>query len=121
MPLRDRRAGGSWSGSGASTTGPSSSADDQLDLLDTYLHRFGDRIIGTEADRDTKDCFLHLRFLARDLPAVGHAQYRLTDEPATGRGRRPVADPVTRHARTPTAILDNEHLEVTLTPTAPST
>ncbi len=54
--------------------------DDQLDLLDTYLDKFADRIIGTEADKGEKDCFLHIQFLARDLPALGHRQYFLTNE-----------------------------------------
>ena len=57
------------------------SGENQLAMLEPYLRRFGDRIIGDERDRDAKDCFLHLRFLARDLPAVGHALYRLTDAP----------------------------------------
>ncbi|PIE76596.1 hypothetical protein CSA17_01430, partial [bacterium DOLJORAL78_65_58] len=35
--------------------------EDQLDLLDTYLDRFGDRILGDERDQDQKDGFLHIR------------------------------------------------------------
>ena len=30
-------------------------------------------------DRDTRDCFLSLEFLARDLPAVGCARFRLVE------------------------------------------
>jgi len=89
--------------------------DDQLELLDTYLRRFGDRIIGTEAEADNKDCFLHIRFLARDLPAVGHVQYRLVDDiaptaPATA------FHPVTAHAVKDSATLENEHLKAKLHP-----
>ncbi len=39
--------------------------EDQLDLLDTYLDRFGDRILGDERDQDQKDGFLHIRVRAR--------------------------------------------------------
>ena len=90
--LRDRRAAGSWNGSGASTTGAELFCDDQLDLLDTYLHRFGDRIIGTEADARHQGLFPAHPFPGADLPAVGHVQYRLVDDaagPSAGSGFRP--------------------------------
>jgi len=92
-------------------------AREQLALQATYLNRFGDRIIGTARDRDTLDCFLHVRFLARDLPAVGHAQYRLTDRPDDRAlvAPRPIA-PVTAKLAADFAVLGNEHLEVTLYP-----
>jgi alpha-mannosidase len=86
--------------------------DRQLALLDTYLRRFGDRIIGTEDDRDTHDCFLHLRFLARDLPAVGHARFFLTDD---GQGPSPAPERAVRASGNPdAAVLENEHLTATL-------
>jgi hypothetical protein len=56
-------------------------AADQRRLLGDYLEAFADRFVGDEADRDTRDCFLDLEILARDLPAVGHARYFVTDEP----------------------------------------
>jgi alpha-mannosidase len=87
--------------------------EDQLDMLDTYLHRFGDRVIGTEADVGEKDCFLHIRFLARDLPAVGHVQYRLVDD-VTNSSALPVADPVSGRLGPGTAILENSNLRVIL-------
>jgi len=89
--------------------------EDQLDLMDTYLHRFGDRIIGSEKDADTRDCFLHIRFLARDLPAVGHAQFRLSDE-AGGPGAAAVADPVASRLDPEAAVLENAHLRAELHP-----
>ncbi len=89
--------------------------DDQLDLLDTYLRRFGDRIIGTEKDAGTRDCFLHIRFLARDLPAVGHVQYRLVDDAAAGSAVT-VADPVSCRLVSGGATLENRHLRVELHP-----
>jgi len=89
--------------------------NDQLDLLDTYLRRFGDRIIGTKKDADTKDCFLHIRFLARDLPAVGHVQYRLVDDAADG-GAVTITDPVSCRLVSGGATLENQHLRVELHP-----
>ena len=86
---------------------------DQLDLLDTYLRRFGDRIIGTETDAGTKDCFLHIRFLARGLPAVGHVQYRLVDD-APQSLPAAVPNPVTACLAADSATLENEHLRVSL-------
>jgi len=92
--------------------------ENQHALLDTYLRRFGDRIIGTEADRDTHDCFLHLRFLARDLPAVGTARFFLTDD-GTGPSPAPALSAriaVRAAGGTETAVIENEHLTVTLFP-----
>lgn len=89
---------------------------EQRALLDVYLTRFTDRIVGTEADRDTKDCFLAVQFLARDLPALGHRQYRLTDEPATAQAPQPVAVTANLDTGTATAVLENEHLRVALHP-----
>jgi len=86
--------------------------ENQLALLDTYLHRFGDRIIGTERNKDTHDCFLHLRFLARDLPAVGVARFFLTDD---GAGPAPAVERTIKAAGDGSmATLENEHLTVTL-------
>jgi len=57
------------------------SARDQCALLQTYLDTFADRILKTDADKDADlvDCFLEIQFLARELPACGHAVYHLTD------------------------------------------
>jgi mannosylglycerate hydrolase len=89
--------------------------NDQLDLLDTYLRRFGDRIIGTEKDVDTKDCFLHIRFLARNLPAVGHVQYRLVDD-APQSSPAVLTDPVSSRLSADGAALENQHIRATLHP-----
>ncbi|MBK9474388.1 MAG: hypothetical protein IPO18_19310 [bacterium] len=91
------------------------SAGNQLAMLEPYLKRFGDRIIGNERDQGVKDCFLHLRFLARDLPAVGHALYRLTDEP----GPLPARDsftPVSARRAGEDAVLDNGLVRAVLHP-----
>lgn len=91
------------------------SADSQLAMLEPYLKRFGDRIIGSEADKDTKDCFLHLRFLAKDLPACGHALYRLTDAPGPVPARDAFTPVVARRAGED-AVLDNGLVRAVLHP-----
>ena len=89
-------------------------ASGQRRLLDDYLEPFADRFVGTEADQESKDCFLELEILARDLPPVGHARYFVTDEPG------PEADedftPVTATETGGAVELANEHLAATLYP-----
>ncbi len=51
----------------------------QLDQLQVYLAEFGDRMVGSEADKDTRDCFVTIRFLAEDLPGLGHRQFFLQE------------------------------------------
>lgn len=91
------------------------SGENQLALLEPYLKRFGDRIVGSERDRDVKDCYLHLRFLARDLPAVGHALYRLTDEPGPA-ARTDAFIPVLAERDGEDVVLDNGLLRAVLHP-----
>ena len=90
--------------------------EDQLDTLDTYLHRFGDRIIGTEDDQGTHDCFLILQFLAKDLPAVGFRQYQLVDKPIPAVTPAPVFIPTGARIDGEDAILENKYLRVELHP-----
>ncbi|MFH1688971.1 MAG: glycoside hydrolase family 38 C-terminal domain-containing protein [Candidatus Eisenbacteria bacterium] len=52
----------------------------QGDIFRMYLDHFGDRIVRTEAERDESDCFLTVQFVARDLPALGHANYYFRQE-----------------------------------------
>ena len=85
---------------------------DQLALMDTYLDKFADRIVGTEADKNEKDCFLRIQFLARDLPAVGHRQYFLTNE--KGKSTGPESKPVSVTLNSGGALLENDLLKVML-------
>lgn len=88
-------------------------AGDQHRLLGDYLEPFAERFIGGEADRDTKDCFLSLQILARDLPPVGIARYRLVDEPG------PVAEnfaAVGARLEGTAAVLENAYVRVCLYP-----
>jgi 2-O-(6-phospho-alpha-D-mannosyl)-D-glycerate hydrolase len=53
--------------------------DEQRERFDVYRERFGSRILRGEDRRDDSDCFLTIRFEARDLPALGHANYALRE------------------------------------------
>jgi mannosylglycerate hydrolase len=53
--------------------------EEQLERLRLYLAQFGPRMIQTGKDVQAADCFLHVRFLAEDLPAIGHRRYRLME------------------------------------------
>lgn len=93
-------------------------AEDQRRLLQTYLDTFARRILKDEAQKDVglTDCFLTLQFLARDLPACGHAIYRLTDRAeATGTAPGEPRDLLSRDlVRRDGPTLDNGRLRVTL-------
>jgi alpha-mannosidase len=87
----------------------------QLDLFGTYLDHFADRIERHE-DRDgTRDSFLHLRFLAKDLPAVGHAQFFLR-EGSKGEGRKEGSNVTGASVKVIDNRLENEYVEVMLHP-----
>ncbi len=88
-------------------------ADDQRTRLETYLDTFADRIIKTDADKDTDlvDCFVEIQFLARDLPPCGHAVFHLTDRaPETETATLEVGELV----RADGPVLENGRLRVTL-------
>lgn len=55
------------------------SQDRQRELFESYLERFSRRIRRRRGDPGLVDCFVRIRFLARDLPPVGHAVYRLVE------------------------------------------
>ncbi len=63
----------------------------QGDLFRKYLNHFGDRIVRTEEQRNESDCFLTVQFVARKLPALGHANYYFRQTGADGdeASRRP--------------------------------
>ena len=63
----------------------------QVGKFDTYLEKFGDRIIRSESRRDDSDTFLSLEFVA-DLPPLGHARFflREADGPCEIRGLDPI-------------------------------
>ena len=87
--------------------------EEQHATLDTYLTRFGHRIVGTADDHGTHDCLLHVRFLARDLPAVGHVNYRLL---GSGGKTAALPPPVSARRDGESAVLENAHLRAVLHP-----
>jgi len=92
-------------------------ADDQLARMHGYLEAFPDRMVKTEADRDTDlvDCFLELQFLACDLPACGHTVYHLTDQPAATSVEAAALSPRDL-VRADGPVLEHARLRVTLHP-----
>jgi len=88
-------------------------AEDQRARLQPYLDTFAGRILRNApgAGDEIVDTFLELQFLARDLPACGHAVYRLTDEPDETGGIG-----ATELVRCDAPTLENERLRVTLHP-----
>lgn len=58
--------------------------DTQLAQRDTFLRLMGDRILKTDSPEDGADQFAVIRFLARDLPGVGHRRYFLEPRMAAG-------------------------------------
>ncbi|MFH1501491.1 MAG: glycosyl hydrolase-related protein [Candidatus Eisenbacteria bacterium] len=62
--------------------------DAQRELFRSYLATFGDRMLRRKGDPGLTDCFLRVRFLAEDLPPVGHAVYRLVERDGGAAGRR---------------------------------
>ena len=83
----------------------------QGDLFRAYLEHFGDRIVRTEERRDESDCFLTFQFVARDIPALGHASYRFALEPEGDDTHRP---PSVQAVRVVGNSMENELVRVTL-------
>jgi hypothetical protein len=99
-------------------------------LFASYREEFARRILRRGPGGGKNDQFLEIRFLARDLPALGHAIYHLrqraTDAGATARvaaqapsavGAEPSREapsPVTSHASPLTSLLENSLVRVTL-------
>jgi alpha-mannosidase len=69
-------------------------SNEQLEKFETYRKHFGRRILKDKIETELTDRFVQLQFLAADVPAVGHVNYRLTDAPATAAVALPVS-PVT--------------------------
>ncbi len=109
-------------------------------LFASYREEFAKRILRRGPGAGKNDQFLEIRFLARDLPALGHAVYRLRqraagslaahDPPPTAHGAPLTADrtpltadgrrltategPLTADGRRLTADLENSHVLVRL-------
>ncbi len=51
----------------------------QSEVLARYVEQFPDRFSSTAATFEHEECFLTVRFLAEDLPPLGHRIYRITE------------------------------------------
>ena len=86
----------------------------QVDLFRSYLDHFGDRIVRTEADRGEADCFLTVQFVARDLPALGHANYYFRQEGGADGDETSHRPPSVWAVRVVGNSLENDLVRVTL-------
>ncbi len=82
----------------------------QRETFAVYARDFADRILKPDGECDTYDTFLTIQFIAEDLPALGHANFRLED-------RRPVAHtPPESTVTIDDNTIENEHLRITVYP-----
>ncbi len=56
----------------------------QREHFQIYLDDFRKRIVRNESERQVRDTFVWMRFLATDIPALGHANYYLTERADDG-------------------------------------
>jgi alpha-mannosidase len=96
------------------------SAEQQREMLRTYLTEFGEAYMVADPESNEHDCFLAIQFVAEDLPAVGHVLYSLRDEGAGGshdaESESAAADQSVLSARVTAAgdTLENEFVSVRL-------
>jgi len=87
--------------------------DGQVNALDTYLARFPKRFDRSIDPSGARDRFLRIRFLAADLPPVGHVQFFLRDaDRAGGNSISSGADGKAHGVTVDGNRLQNEHLVV---------
>ena len=86
----------------------------QGDLFQKYVDHFGDRILRTEAERDSADTFLTIQFVARDLPGVGHVNYHLVHAPVRREDGEEGPPPCVWAVRVGERTLENDLVRVTL-------
>ncbi len=83
----------------------------QLTQFGVYLEHFGTRIVKSEAESADFDEYIHLRFMAENLPALGHRQFYLQLRDKSTPRLTPVAG-----VQVANNWLSNEFLEVTVYP-----
>lgn len=84
--------------------------EQQIAQQENYIKWFGPRILGTADDKDTKDCFIWIRFLARDMPGVGFKQFFLQDRNTKTKPKP--CSPVTAFKSGDEVEIFNEHIHV---------
>jgi len=85
---------------------------DQLSQFEIYRDKFDARISTLGGGKDTYDCFVTIRFLAEDLPALGHRQFFLRESKGDETPARGVS-PVCSVKVSPNTV-ENEFCRVTL-------
>ncbi|MFQ5704493.1 MAG: alpha-mannosidase [Gemmatimonadales bacterium] len=85
----------------------------QHEQFQIYMANFGTRVASDHASRNEWDMFLHVRFLAEDLPGLGHLNFCLRE---TGRDRSDGSDPRTNAVIVGARTIENEFYVVTLHP-----
>jgi mannosylglycerate hydrolase len=86
-------------------------SEDQHEKFQVYLDRFGERIVRGPEDRARSDVYFTIQFRAEDLPALGHANYRLRKRHD---GREALPPPGSVEVRGD--CIENEQLRVRLHP-----
>ena len=86
-------------------------ADKQQAAFGVYRESFQPQADTAGEHPEARDCYLHIQFLAEDLPPVGHVTYRLTDT-AGVRGSSAPGGGVTVEG----SSLENEHCRVDVHP-----
>jgi mannosylglycerate hydrolase len=84
----------------------------QLAQFEIYREKFGARISAISTGKDAYDCFMTIRFLAEDLPALGHRQFFLRESKGDETPARGVS-PVGSVTVSPNTV-ENEFYRVTL-------
>jgi len=87
--------------------------DRQRAVFDGYREQFAGRMLRKRAEGEKNDQFLAIRFLAKNLPALGHATFYLRERAVVGAKRRSRVSVPAGGGRQ-AASLENEHVRVTL-------
>ena len=66
--------------------------EEQMERFQVYLDNFGGRIVRTDKEKDSSDCFITLHFWAERLPGIGHRQFYLREAPEDALLQAPVLD-----------------------------
>ncbi len=82
----------------------------QIDRLAVYEKQYGDRLIKTGDEREGADRFVHVRFVAEELPGLCHANYFL--RPRSDVGSLADATPCPDPVRVEGGTIDNEFYSV---------
>ena len=94
------------------------SAERQAEMLNTYLSEFGDGYLVENPSDEDHDCFLTIQFVAGSVPAVGHSQFFLREEPVSESPADSSRNAFAEHSRVKVEgnTVENDSCMVTLYP-----